>query len=130
MSIVTLLLGSNLGDRHSFLAAARAEIAGKVGREVRATSVLCSEPWGYLSDNYYANQIIEVECFLAPLELLDRLQAIECSLGRVRGVEVSARYVDRTIDIDILYIDGSCGVVVCDSRLTVPHPLIGEREFV
>ena len=54
-------------------------------------------------------------------------------LGRDREAEQSlkqrtgARYTSRPIDIDILFYDDR---VIRTERLTVPHPLIQEREFV
>ena len=38
-----------------------------------------------------------------------------------------SRYTSRPIDIDILFYDDR---VIRTERLTVPHPLIQEREFV
>ncbi len=57
-----------------------------------------------------------------PVVLLDRLMAIESVLGRVRGV----RNGPRTIDLDLLWIDG---LVVDEPRLVVPHPRLRERAF-
>ena len=63
----------------------------------------------------------------------EALQAIERELGRDREAEQSlkqrtgARYTSRPIDIDILFYDDR---VIRTERLTVPHPLIQEREFV
>ena len=55
--------------------------------------------------------------------LLDRLQAIEQRLGRVKTIEKGP----RSIDLDILlYGDLS----MATDRLTIPHPLMTEREFV
>lgn len=127
MSRATLLLGSNLGDRQAYLRAAREQIVLRVGPIGRSTAEIRTEPWGYRSDNYYINQIITVDNpFDDPLALLDVLQQIEFLLGRQRELQ-SARYADRTIDIDILYIDD---LHFDHPRLTVPHPRIGEREFV
>lgn len=57
------------------------------------------------------------------MDLLDRLQAVENALGRVKLVEKGP----RIIDLDILaYNDES----VQNDRLVVPHRLMWEREFV
>ena len=61
---------------------------------------------------------------LAPLELLDRTQAIEHRLGRVRS---GRRWGPRAIDLDILLYGGE---VVSHPRLTIPHLHIRERGFV
>ena len=51
------------------------------------------------------------------------MQAIENSLGRVR----EKKNGPRTLDIDILDYQG----YVCDHEvLTLPHPLLCERDFV
>jgi 2-amino-4-hydroxy-6-hydroxymethyldihydropteridine diphosphokinase len=57
-----------------------------------------------------------------PESLLDALLAIEVRLGRVRG----ERWGPRTIDLDVLWIDG---LVYASDRLVVPHPHLHERAF-
>lgn len=125
MSSAILLLGSNLGDRAAYLAAARRAIELDAGAIARLTDELRTEPWGYESSNFYLNQIVVVDTELEPLELLDVLQGIESDLGRTRSQR--ERYTDRTIDIDILYYDS---LIVDSERLTLPHPRIDERDFV
>lgn len=122
---VTLLLGSNEGDRERILNVAREMLNDSLGNILLESAVYESEPYGYQSDNQYLNQALVLEVDLSPLELLDRVQSIENYLGRVRNQK--ERYTDRTIDIDILY----CGdKVVEGDRLIVPHPRIAERRFV
>lgn len=76
---------------------------------------------------------MEVSTDLAPEQVLDALQRIECELGRDRGAEArdrertGERYSSRKIDIDILFYGDE---VISTERLQVPHPLIAEREFV
>ena len=60
---------------------------------------------------------------LAPRDLLSCLHAIENSLGRVREIENGP----RTCDIDILDYQLYASN---DEELTLPHPRIGERDFV
>ena len=61
-----------------------------------------------------------------------RCQRIERELGRNRAAEAvekassGAVYCSRPIDIDIIFYDDE---VIGDERLTVPHPLLAEREF-
>jgi 2-amino-4-hydroxy-6-hydroxymethyldihydropteridine diphosphokinase len=54
--------------------------------------------------------------------LLDDLLSIEAVLGRIRR----ERWGPRTIDLDLLWIDG---LVVDHPRLAVPHPRLRERAF-
>jgi 2-amino-4-hydroxy-6-hydroxymethyldihydropteridine diphosphokinase len=70
----------------------------------------------------YLNAAVLLAFDGAPLELLDALLAIEARLGRVRA----ERWGPRTIDLDLLWIDG---VAVEDARLEVPHPRLRERAF-
>ena len=65
------------------------------------------------------------------LDLLDICKNIEAEMGRCTHAlwdEDGKRiYTDRPIDIDILFIGSER---LQSERLTVPHPLIGERDFV
>lgn len=57
------------------------------------------------------------------MALLDRLQAIENELGRVKLIDKGP----RSIDLDILLYEDR---VIDTERLKVPHILMLEREFV
>ncbi len=56
--------------------------------------------------------------------ILDWLLAIERSLGRVRPD--AERWGPRTIDLDILWIEGEG---IAEPDLEVPHPRLAERTF-
>ncbi len=72
--------------------------------------------------------MLVVETALAPDALLDALEQIERELGRVKTPgRRGGPYRSRTIDIDILYYDD---LQLETPRLTIPHPLIDERDFV
>ena len=58
-----------------------------------------------------------------PYRLLEECRRLEAAAGRVRA----ARWGPRTLDADVLWIDG---VVLDDPELTVPHPRWRERRFV
>jgi 2-amino-4-hydroxy-6-hydroxymethyldihydropteridine diphosphokinase len=67
-----------------------------------------------------------VDTTLPPLALLQATQAIERDMGR-KEKSVDGRYADRLIDIDILlYGDEQVSL----PGLTIPHPLMRERDFV
>jgi 2-amino-4-hydroxy-6-hydroxymethyldihydropteridine diphosphokinase len=70
----------------------------------------------------YLNAALLVSFRGDPEELLDALLAIERALGRERRV----RWAARTIDLDVLWIEG---VALEEERLTVPHPRLTERAF-
>ena len=71
----------------------------------------------------YYNAVALIETTLEPLALLDHLQAIENHQGRVR----EQRWAARTLDLDILMMGQ---IQMNEPRLTLPHPGIGQREFV
>ena len=123
--ITYLALGTNLGDKDRNLQVAREKIAENIGRLSALSSVYVSEPWGYVSENSFLNQVVKVETELSPLHLLRAAQAIETQMGRVR--ENSAAYQDRIIDIDIILYDD---LVYQSEELTIPHPLYLQRPFV
>jgi 2-amino-4-hydroxy-6-hydroxymethyldihydropteridine diphosphokinase len=71
----------------------------------------------------YLNTVIRVETEQSARELLRTAQGVETALGRTRDV----RWGPRTVDIDILTIDG---VTNDTPELVVPHPRMLERAFV
>jgi 2-amino-4-hydroxy-6-hydroxymethyldihydropteridine diphosphokinase len=71
----------------------------------------------------YLNAVIEVRTTLDPRGLLDAVQAVETTLGRVRA----ERWGPRTIDVDILTFDDR---TVDEPDLEIPHPRMHERGFV
>ena len=94
---------------------------------VRARSrVYETAPVGGPEQPDYLNAAVLVEWSGTPLALLDRLQAIEHELGRVRTVTNGP----RTIDLDILWIsENGNPLQVSEPRLVVPHPRLLERAF-
>lgn len=132
MARVTLLLGGNLGDVKRTLQAAQQLINARVGAVLRCSHRYESEAWGFTTPERFSNQALEVSTDLSPFEVLDACQAIERELGRNRAAEAVAKassgqaYTSRPIDIDIIFYDD---VVLDDERLTLPHPLLGERAF-
>lgn len=118
-------LGSNLGDRAQNLAAARKAI-GEFAPIQRESTVIETDPWGYESANKYLNQVIVCECSLDPEALLEKTQQVERDLGRKSKTQ-NQNYQDRSIDIDILTYGN---LNISTPNLTIPHPHMGEREFI
>ena len=119
-------LGSNLGDREGAIRAAVARIEADPEIDVlRVSSLIETDPVGYLDQPRFLNGACEVETELSPHELLARLAAIERGLGRARGV--GPRFGPRPIDLDLLL----CGETVVDDppHLVVPHSRLPERRF-
>lgn len=119
-------LGTNLGNRAANLDRAIAAMKDKIGALVRCSSYIDTEPWGFSSDNGFLNAAAVFETSLAPLPLLHCTQEIECQLGR-SAKSHDGLYADRIIDIDILFYDS---LVLTTPELTIPHPLIAQRDFV
>ena len=129
MNTAILSLGSNLGDRDFYLAAARQWLERRVGEPTRLSPVIETKSWGYDSHDYL-NQVVEYATELEPVELLRVLKEIEVALGRPAECKTKAgtqNYKDRTIDIDILYYED---VEMNTPELTIPHPRIQERPFI
>ncbi|KAJ5281684.1 Folic acid synthesis protein fol1 [Penicillium angulare] len=76
-----------------------------------------------LDQGTFINGVCEVETNLSPMELLDKLQAIENELGRMKLIDKGP----RSIDLDILLYDQE---IFSHERLNVPHNLMLERDFV
>jgi 2-amino-4-hydroxy-6-hydroxymethyldihydropteridine diphosphokinase len=72
----------------------------------------------------YLNAVLELETELPPLDLLDVLQEVERTGGRVR---TAVRWSARTLDLDLLLYGDA---VVRQPRLVVPHPDLVARRFV
>ena len=125
-------MGGDTGDVKRTLQSAQQLVNSRVGAVMRCSHRYESEPWGFAAAGRFSNQAMEISTDLAPEEVLDAVQAIEAELGRDRAAEQrekarsGAAYVSRPIDIDILFYDD---LVLASERLTLPHPLLAEREF-
>jgi 2-amino-4-hydroxy-6-hydroxymethyldihydropteridine diphosphokinase len=91
---------------------------------ISCSSLYCSAPMGPQDQPDYINAVAKLDTQLSALELLDQLQQIELSQGRVRKAN---RWGPRTLDLDIiLYGEHK----INNARLTIPHYGMKEREFV
>lgn len=117
-------LGSNLGDRLATLQRALELLAAEPGIRIqRSSRVWETDPVGGPVQPDFLNAVLEIETDLEPHALLAACNRVEAQLGRTRRV----RWAPRTIDVDILLIDG---LTIADDRLIVPHPRLHERAFV
>lgn len=119
-----LSLGSNIGNRLANLQEAVFQISDRIGQVLAVSSVFRSASWGYQGNEYY-NICLEVSTSLNPEILLEKILAIEQTLGRTRNQEPA--YADRLIDIDILLFDVE---IIFYNNLKVPHPEMLKRKFV
>lgn len=126
MAKVFLGLGTNLGNKEENLRTAVRWIEEKIGKCLSLSSFYETAPWGFESENQFLNAAACVETSLTPEEVLRTTQIIERELGRQKKSEAGV-YTDRPIDIDILLYDGQ---ILQTDGLTIPHPLMHERNFV
>ena len=124
--LVYFSLGSNLGDKKQNLSTAIKLMEEQIGVLLRQSAFLETEPWGFQSDNSFVNAAICMETSLDPFEVLAKTQEIERELGRTLK-SINGEYHDRIIDIDILLYDD---LKINTPRLTIPHPLMEQRDFV
>ncbi len=116
---VYLGLGSNLGDRLAQLRGAVSAIP-----ELAAVSPLYeSEPVGGPEQGAFLNIVVLLETWRTARELLNLCHELEQAANRERTV----RWGPRTLDVDLLYIEGE---TVNEADLIVPHPRMHERNFV
>lgn len=152
-----LSLGSNLGERERTLTAAVELLYQKAGRVIARSAYFYSPAWGFASEHPFCNICICIESALEPLDMLHLTQSIEQQLGRYHKTLKTAdghaaqSYQDRTIDIDILEafqletensntpsatieqlssLQHYRPVTFHSEQLTLPHPLMQERDFV
>ncbi|MBR6622080.1 MAG: 2-amino-4-hydroxy-6-hydroxymethyldihydropteridine diphosphokinase [Bacteroides sp.] len=126
MHKVYLGLGTNLGDKDANLKTAVEEINKRVGEVTSLSAFYETEPWGFTSESTFLNAVCCTLTSLTPQEVLATTQDIERQLGRTRK-SVDGIYSDRPIDIDILLYDD---YRLNTPELTIPHPLMWERDFV
>ena len=130
---VYLSLGSNTGNRAALIQQAIKQIGLAVGKVVRTSRFIETEPWGFVSPNRFLNIGVEISSRLTPIELLHALQGIERLVADRFADRGNAHrnpdgsYSDRYIDIDIIFYSN---LAVDSPELTIPHPHYNERDFV
>lgn len=124
--MVILGLGSNLGDRKSYLEQAIALLRTQVAVESVSTvyeSAAMLPPEAPREWNKpFLNLAVKASTRLSPRELLTKLKQIERELGRSKR----ERWAPREIDLDILAWGA---LVVSEDDLKIPHPGLLERPF-
>ena len=120
---ISLLLGSNLGDKVGNIFRAEKEMCQFLNI-IKYSSFYESNSWGYQSINSFVNRAILVESIDSPIQLLNKIQAVEKKVGRVKNQKNG--YQDRLIDIDIINFNDE---QITLPNLIIPHPRIAERKF-
>lgn len=117
-------LGSNQGEAADNLRKALKLLDRTDGiKVITVSSLYLAEPVGYEDQPWFHNCVVGIDTELPPSELLEALQHIENSLGRVRTI----RWGPRTVDLDILLYDR---LQLDTEQLIIPHPRMTERAFV
>ena len=126
MAIAYLCLGSNIGDKVSYLQqAVKMLTANGLVTVVRSSAFYETEPWGNKNLDWFVNSVIEVKTKLSPHELLDLCKNIEIQMGREKTS--SKEYEARKIDIDIIFYGD---LIIDEQDLKIPHEHMHERAFV
>ena len=112
-------LGSNMGERAEYLRTAVANIPDVVA----VSDAYETEPVGGVDQDPFLNVVVELDTALTARALLNLSQELERVADRVRTI----RWGPRTLDVDVLWIDGE---TVDEPDLEVPHPRMFERAFV
>ncbi|KAL9102440.1 MAG: hypothetical protein Q9163_002401 [Psora crenata] len=118
-----IALGSNIGDRISYIQKACQKMTDKGIHVLRTSALYETKPMYLENQQHFVNGVCEIETTLDPPSLLEQLKEIEADLGRVKVVDNGP----RTVDLDILLYDKE---VLRTDFLIIPHQRMMEREFV
>ena len=120
----TIGLGSNMGDRFSYLQQALDSLNTVTGVQVHSVSpVYETDPVGGPEQENYLNAVAVLKTVLTPHQLLAETQQIEQEANRQRN----ERWGPRTLDLDLLAMDD---LIIDSENLVLPHPRAHERGFV
>lgn len=123
MHKITILLGSNQGNRKELILKAIQLLEIRLGKCQKVSSIYESEAWGFEADTAFLNQVLVFESALKPEEILQIGLAAEKELGRTRN---EGGYASRTMDIDLLFYDNQ---IIEMKNLQIPHPRLHLRRF-
>ncbi len=123
MALAYIGLGSNLEDPLAQVKRAFDELAEIPQTSLLARSSIYSSHAVGPEQPDYINAVALLDTQLAPLALLDALQAIEQAHQRLR----IQHWGPRTLDLDLLLYGDQ---IIDEERLTVPHPYLTQRSFV
>ena len=117
-------IGSNIGDRLQNIQNAIDLIHLEIAI-IRSISPVYKTPAVGFKGDYFYNICISFFSNEEPNDTLQSLLNIENKLGRKRSQK--NEYESRVIDLDIILIEDE---IINNNTLTIPHPLMHEREFV
>jgi 2-amino-4-hydroxy-6-hydroxymethyldihydropteridine diphosphokinase len=118
-------VGSNLGDKlEQCRRGVDALVAGGGVRITGRSRMYRTEPVDFTDQDWFVNCVIRIKTGLSPLELLDRMQAVQRRVGRPAEW---VRFGPRVLDLDILLYND---LILDEPRLILPHPRMHRRRFV
>ena len=123
MERIYIGMGSNLAAPDQQLRSAIEALAQLPDTTVSGVSAFYQSDSLLPGQPRYTNAVAALDSCLAPLEMLDALQAIENDQGRER----LERWGPRTLDLDILLFGDR---LIDEPRLKVPHYQVHLRAFV
>lgn len=116
-------VGSNMGQSYKNCVMAIEKVSSDQRAHLRAiSSFYLTSPVPDTGQNDFINCVIEIDWTGAPMELLQFLNEIESSMGRVRNEKNGP----RTIDLDILLYGNQ---IISEDALTIPHKELHRRKF-
>ena len=118
-----LLLGSNLGDRESYLTRGEGLLRTYGLDILRESSIYESQAWGNENQNHFLNKALLVCSHRSPGQFLNFIFMVEKLCERQRN----QKWGPRTLDIDIIFHEGK---VYNSQRLSIPHKEFRNRKFV
>ena len=123
MERIYIGMGSNLAEPAEQLRSAIQALAQLPDTQLVGVSAFYQSDSLLPGQPRYTNAVAALDSRLAPLDLLDALQAIETGQGRER----LERWGPRTLDLDILLFGDR---LIDEPRLKVPHYHMQARAFV
>jgi len=123
MASVIIALGSNLGEPHKELLAAKNFLQDISTQPALYSSIFRSEPLGP-SKNDFLNAVIRIQTELSPAELFEKCKYHEINRGRPSRYP---KWTARIIDLDIISYDD---LVIQQDTLIIPHKEYTRRLFV
>ena len=103
---VYLGLGSNQGDRNKQLARAIELIGERVGKVIRQSSIIETEPWGFTSGNKFLNCAIFIETELLPRKVLEVTKQIESEAEKLTVLQEEVNRAQEAYkEVDTLTAD-------------------------
>ncbi|MCU1726265.1 2-amino-4-hydroxy-6-hydroxymethyldihydropteridine diphosphokinase [Pseudomonas sp. 7P_10.2_Bac1] len=123
MERIYIGMGSNLAEPAEQLRSAVQALAQLPDSHLAGVSAFYQSDSLLPGQPRYTNAVAAIDSTLAPLQLLNALQAIELDQGRERH----ERWGPRTLDLDILLFGDH---LIDEPRLKVPHYHMHARPFV